>query len=223
MTYRDSISHSTSSKPLINDTSSQAIQIPSPAAVSISERIFDLSGFGTVRDSITGKNLGHCSIGVSFSELLVQHQQPAWIATRLLQIFQTERYLIWFDAGCLSRDLHRDGVTGIVIRRGAASSGSLRVHISLKDDYTTQDQLKAWVHAVELCRSVTAKTKGSPTEDLDAVDAIVAAYGTVERYFSTFLDGMRSVGWDCVDCALMTGTPTSVIISELGDEDKKFR
>ena len=236
MSYRDSTATSppTSSKSLIDGTTPQVIQVPSPATVSSSERIFDLSGFGTIRDSITGKKLGLCSIGSSVSEHLVQHQQPAWIMTRLLQIFETERYLIWFDAGCLSQGLHRDvidikdktGVTGIVIKRGVASSGSLRVHISLKEGYTTRDQLKAWVHAVELCRNVAAQTKGSSTKDIDAVDAIVSAYGTVERQFSSFLDGMGYVGWDCVDCALMTGTP-SVVVSELGNdlelEDKKFR
>jgi hypothetical protein len=236
MTYRDSTatSPSTSSKSLINGTTPQVSQIPSPATVSSSERIFDLSGFGTIRDSITGKKLGLCSIGSSLSEHLVQHQQPAWIATRLLQIFETERYLVWFDAGCLSRGHHRDvdiikdktGVTGIVIKRGVISSGSLRVHISLKEGYCARDQLKAWVHAVELCRNVAAQTKGSSTKDIDAVDAIVSAYGTVESQFSSFLDGMGYVGWDCVDCALLTGTP-SVIISDLGNDSglevKKFR
>ena len=238
MTYRDSTATSplTSSKSLINGIAPQVTRIPSPATVSSSERIFDLSGFGTIRDSITGKKLGICCIGSSFSEQLAQHQQPAWIATRLLQIFETERYLIWFNAGCLSQGIHRDvdivdiddktSVTGIVFKHGVVASGSLRVHISLKEGYTSRDQVKAWVHAVELCRSVAAQTKGSSTKDIDVVDAIVSAYGTVERQFSSFLDGMGSVGWDCVDCALLTGTP-SVIISELGNgselEDKKFR
>jgi hypothetical protein len=236
MTYRDSIASSslTSSKSLINGTTSQVTQIPSPATVSKSERIFDLSGFGTIRDSITGKILGLCSIGSSLSEHLAQYQQPAWIATRLLQIFETERYLVWFDAGCLSRGLHRDvdikDKTSIMINRGVVSSGSLRVHISLKEGYTTRDQLKAWVHAVELCRSVAAQTKDSSkdssTKDIDAVDAISSAYGTVESQFSSFLDGMGYVGWDCVDCALLTGSP-SVLISDPGNdsglEDKKFR
>ena len=231
MTYRDSTATSaiTSSKSLINVATPQVTQIPSPATVSNSERIFDLSGFGTIRDSITGKKLGLCFIGSSLSEHLVQHQELAWIAARLLQIFETERYLIWFDGGCLNRGLRRDvdikdktGVAGIVIKCGAVSTGSLRVHISLKEGYTTRDQLKAWVHAVELCRSVAAQTKGSSTKDIDAVDAIVSAYGTVESQFSSFLDGMGYVGWDCVDCSLLTGTP-SVFISDLGNEDKKFR
>lgn len=224
-----------SSKSLVNDITPQLIQVPSPATVSNSERIFELFGFGTVRDRITGKNLGLCSIGSSFSELLVQHQQPAWIATQLLQIFQTERYLIWFGAGCLRQGLHHDvdiikdevGATGIMIRRDVISNGSLRVHISLKHGYTTRDQLKAWIHAVELCRSVAAHTKGSPTEDIHALDAIATAYATVEHHLSSFIDGMGSVGWDFVDCALMTGTPASVIISELGNsselEDRKIR
>ena len=232
MIYRDSnaASPSTSSELLVNGTIPQAIQVPFPATVSISERIFDMSGFGTVRDSITGKKLGLCFIGSSFSEVLLP-QQFVWIVTQLLQIFQTERYLIWFDTGCLSQGLHHDkdikgktGATGIVIRRDVISSGSLRVHISLKDGYTTQDQLKAWVHAVELCRSVAAKTKSSPKEDVDAVDAIMTAYGTIQRHFSSFLDEMGSVGWDCVNCALMTGSPTSVVVSDGSEsEDRKFR
>jgi len=222
--YRNSDATSTLS---VNGTPPQVTQIPSPAAVGMSERIFDISGFGTVRNNITGKSLGLCSIGSSFSELVVQHQQPVWIATRLLEIFQTERYLVWFDVGCLSQGLQRDvdtlkdetGTAGIVIRRGVISGGSLRVHISLKDGHTTRDQLKAWVHGVELCRSVAIQAKDSPLRDVDAVDAVVTAYGTVERYFSSFLDGMGSVGWDYGDCALMTGSPASVLISEPKNDD----
>jgi hypothetical protein len=120
----------------------------------------------------------------------------------------------------------KTSATGIVIKRDVVSGGSFRVHMSLKDNYTTRDQLKAWVHAVELCQSVSARTKGSPVDDLDAVDAIVTSYDTVQSHFSSFLDEMGSVGWDCMDCALMTGTP-SVIISELGNgselEDRKIR
>ena len=231
MTYRDSTATSpiTSSKSLLNGTTPQATtQIPTPAAVGNSERIFDLSGFGTIRDS-TGKKLGLCFIGTSLSEHLVQHQLPAYIATELLCLFEAEGYLIWFEAGCLSRSLRHVGdkaVTCFVIKRDVVLGGLLRVHISLKEGYTTRDQIKAWVHAVELCRRLTAQTKRSPTEDIDAIGAIVSAFGVVERQFSSFLDGMGYVGWDCVDCALLTGTP-SVIISDLGNdsglEDKKLR
>ena len=226
MTYRDSTAATPlkSSKSLINGITPQVTHIPSPTTVSNSERIFDLSGFGTIRDSITGKKLGLCSIGSPLTEHLIRHQLPAWIAIRLHRLFETERYLTWFDAGCLSPD--KTGVTDFVIKRGVVSSGSLRVHISLKEGYTTRDQIKAWVHAVELCRRVAAQTKSSPTEDIDAVVAIVSAFGVVEHQFSSFLDGMGYVGWDCVDCALLTGTP-SVIISDIGNdsglEDKKFR
>jgi hypothetical protein len=230
MTYRDATatSLSTSSKSLIKSTTPQVTQIPTPAIVSNSERIFDLSGFGTIRDSITGKKLGVCFIGTSLSEHLVRHQLPALIATHLLHLFEVERYLIWFDAGCLSPSLHHiDDKTGygFVIKRGVVLSGSLRIHISLKEGYTTRDQIKAWVHAVELCRRLTAQTKGSSTSDIDAVLAIVATFGVVEPQFSSFLDGVGHVGWDCADCALLTGTP-SVIISDGNDsglEDKKFR
>lgn len=229
MTFRDSTATSllSSSRSLINATP-QVTQIPSPASVSNSERIFDLSGFGTIRDSVTGKKLGLCFIGSSLSEHLVRHQLPACIATRLFHLFEVEGYLIWFDARCLSPSLHikdETGVTGFVIKRGVVPSGSLHIHISLKEGYTTRDQIKAWVHAVELCRHLTALTKTSPTKDIDAVDAIVSAFGVVDRQFSSFLDGMGYVGWDCVDCALLTGTP-SVIISDRNDsglEDKKLR
>ena len=228
MTYRDSTAKSpiTSSKSLSNGTTPQVTQIPSPATVSSLERIFDLSGFGAIRDSVTGQKLGLCFIGSSLSEHLILHQLPVSIATQLLQLFETEGYLIWFDAGSLNRSLHhiedKTRLSDFVIKRGVVSSGSLRVHISLKEGYTGRDQIKAWVHGVELCRRLTAQSKGSSTEDIDAVGAIVSAFGIVEREFSSFLDGMGYVGWDCVDCALLTGTP-SVIVSDGNDSDKKFR
>ena len=226
MSYRDSTA--TSSRSQIKGTIPQVTQIPTPALVSNSERIFDLSGFGTIRDSITGQKLGVCLIGSSLSEHLVRHQLPALFATHLLDLFEVERYLIWFDAGCLSPSPHNiddKAGYGFVIKRSVVLSGSLRIHLSLKEGCTTRDQIKAWVHAVELCRRLTAQAKGSSTSDNDAVLAIVSAFGVVDRQFSSFLDGMGHVGWDCVDCALLTGTP-SVIISDGNDsglEDKKFR
>ena len=84
--------------------------------------------------------LGHCTIGSSFSEIL-----SGPIPLRLLKLFKNEQYLLWFDRLCLLR------------QESPSVEGFLRLHICLKDRYNTEDQLKAWIHAAELCRVISAR------------------------------------------------------------------
>ncbi|KAF8156624.1 vitamin B6 photo-protection and homoeostasis-domain-containing protein [Crassisporium funariophilum] len=177
-------------------------EAPSPSTVGGLERILERSG--VVRDIGTGAHLGHCSIGSSFSEILRQPVPP-----ELLRLFQRESYLIWFDHRCL-----RQGRDSIEVH------GITRVHICFKENYTAEDQLKAWIHAVELCQRLSSTT-GRANKGIDALDAIFSTHGTVSQHFQDFQEKLQSVGWNVGDSTLMTGSPVSVITEVACSEEKE--
>jgi hypothetical protein len=167
-----------------------------PNEIASRERIFDYSGI--LRNECTGKTMGHCYIGSSFSSVL--HDPAAH--NRLLRVFQKERYILCFDAHC---------VIGGRVRR----STPLRMHICLKEGYTPLDQLKAWVHAEELGR---VWTDGSSEDDPTMM--IESTYRFMNPHFTRFIEHMRQAGWNLDEGALLTRSPKAILVSadeELSD------
>jgi len=110
---------------------------PMPVEVAHLERIFECPG--AFRDSKSSVLLGQCTMGSLFSQILSGPIPP-----QLLELFKDEGYLLWFNRRCLpqSESHHIEGFP--------------RLHICLKDGYSTEDQLKAWILAAELCRVISA-------------------------------------------------------------------
>lgn len=167
------------------------------------ERIFERSGF--LRDASTNIVLGHCAIGSSLSSVL-----SGPISRDVLNIFDNERYILWFDHRCLY------SVPG---RSALGVKGFLRLHICLKEGYTPLDQLKAWVHAIEV-GTAYKKPPVSLQGDEDLAAALLrTAYQEVDRLFSTFVERLRDGRWDIDAGAMLTGTPRSILMSvREGDE-----
>ncbi|KAJ7598393.1 vitamin B6 photo-protection and homoeostasis-domain-containing protein [Mycena floridula] len=159
-------------------------KVPSPSDISRTERIFERPG--TIRDVHSGRVLGHCSIGSSFSAIL---SEP--IQSTLLPLFQKERYLLWYDPSCLV---------------GAKLVGLPCLHICLKKDYSPVDQLRAWAHAAEVARLADAK-------EGDVEDLIRLAYSNTEHHFADFIRKMRVAEWNTVDGTLMTSAPRTLLTS----------
>lgn len=105
-----------------------------------------------------------------------------------------EKYVLCFDPSYLNSPM------GIPL-----------LHICLKDRYTPQDQLKAWVHALELARACNTTTS-------DPVSLISASYQGLDRGFKLFVQYMESMGWDVKEDALMTGAPGAVLVSLISNE-----
>jgi len=186
----------------------------SPTQVSKKERIFELSG--VLRDAHTGRNMGHCTIGSSARGIL---SRP--IPSRVLDIFDEERYLLWFDPRSLCSPPGHPGQRVL---------GPLRLHVCLKEGYLPSDQLKAWVHAAEVGRTrMLGEALGGGEDEASAMIRI--AYKRVEKRFSSFVERMGEAGWKTDDGQLLTGSPKAVVVSirkgglvwgeEVGSEEKK--
>ncbi|KAF8880459.1 vitamin B6 photo-protection and homoeostasis-domain-containing protein [Gymnopilus junonius] len=185
----------------------RASKVPTPSQIAGLERIFDLPG--AIRDPQTGRALGRCTIGSSFSKVL---RRP--LPRDVLKLFAEERYIIWFDHQCIR---HIEGP-----KERADVRGFIGLHIFLKESYTASDQLRAWIHAVELCRVVY----GRKPDELDTLDILQEAYDNVTKLQSDFLQKLLSVGWNITDYAILAGSPTAVVTGVSLDnkvEEKKAR
>ena len=113
-----------------------------------------------------------------------------------LKVFAQERYVLWYTWGGRSRPVN--------------------ITIALKEGHTSVDHLKAWVHAVEIAgmcggRHEVEKFKGESDE---RVALIRKAYATVEETFSVFVEDMRSLGWRIDEGAIITGSPSTIVVDQ---------
>ena len=187
--------------------------VPTPLQTADLERILDRSG--NIRDFETGRLLGQCTIGSSFSEKLRGPTPPG-----LLGLFTEEKYIIWFDHTCL-RQLHGTN-------KSTSLHGLKRVHIFLKQGYANSDLVKAWAHATDICATGRRTSRGDNGEDPNAMDTIRISYDNVRKHFAHFQTSLRSAGWETADCPIMAGLPDAVVtaiatVDSEQTEDKKTR
>jgi len=198
-------------------------EVPSPAHVATYERILDFPGTlcTATRDGAGRRIVGWATVGLSLSSVL---SKP--IPTKTLTIFDSERYILWFDP------------------RGLGQPGDVRVrlHVFLKEGHKGVDHLKAWVHAVEAGRvwarrrertrtalgeprrEDRALSKAECDETDEASGVICEAYQGVKEHFATFVEKMRVRGWLVEDGGIniLTGSPKSVVVSVSTREDLEF-
>jgi len=163
-----------------------------PSTIAGLERIFERPSI--IRDVRSHVPLGQCTIGSSFSRVLRTHPCPS----ELFDLLANERYILWFDRSCLRDE------TNLL-------HDFARLHIFLKDKYTNEDQLRAWIHAVEVCRDVAAHR--SNHRDTDALQAIQTAYEKTSLLEKPFLQALELSHWITSDSAILNGSPDSVITS----------
>jgi len=185
---------------------------PSPSILRQREHIFGRPD--VLRDS-TGHVIGRCHLGSSFSQVFrAGHPIP----TGLPELFQTERYILWYDPQCLHPSLPKL----------SPNHDPLDLHILLKEGYTPQDQLGAWTHAAELCRLVARLRTASvrEKEEEDAFSLVRTALDTSTHAFPDFIKSMRLSGWNTNEIVLMAGAPNGVLTRITPgnvDEGKKIR
>lgn len=180
--------------------SSGGSKVPSPTEIS---RIENILGHPAVfRNPINGSITGQCTIGSSFSDKF-----HGTFPSRLFELFAEERYLLWFDSQCLqsSGDAYGQSIRGLP-----------HLHIFLKDGYTINDQLRAWLHASELCGLTPLdrlRTKDShpSSGDDEALRLVRTSLRRTLEHFPEFTKKMRSNGWNMTDIALMAGSPKTVL------------
>ncbi|KAG5653728.1 hypothetical protein H0H81_010983 [Sphagnurus paluster] len=193
---------------------SSGVKVPSPAEVSRAENI--LGRPDVFRDD-SGRIIGRCTIGSSFADVFHDH-----FPAPLLDIFKHERYLLWYDHQCLYRIPGREGQH--------VHSAALHLHILLKDGYSAHDQLKAWIHASDLCQAVSSASSNKEPDDKsdDALSLIQRTLQGSTQGFPDFIENLRGAGWSVEDVALMPGSPKAVLTGveqteEVVEESRKIR
>ncbi|KAF8067683.1 vitamin B6 photo-protection and homoeostasis-domain-containing protein [Lyophyllum atratum] len=191
-------------------------KVPSPAEVSKVEKV--LGRADVFRDD-TGRIIGRCTIGSYFSDVFPDH-----FPTRLLGMFGQERYLLWGSHQSIYRSSNRNGRD--------ARDGPIHLHILLKEGYSGADQLKAWTHAADLCRTLATDLPTPRNGEQDFKDdALSLIHMTLEKSaqdFPGFIKGLRGAGWNMDEFLLLAGLPKAVLAGieprdGVDTEDKKIR
>ncbi|KAJ6469339.1 vitamin B6 photo-protection and homoeostasis-domain-containing protein [Mycena sanguinolenta] len=172
-------------------------QFVSPAEVSKLERIFERPG--VLRELKTNSVAGTCTIGSSLNAVL----RGSVIPPPLLDQMKEERYVLWFDHSSLLPRLNGSD---------ELRPGAVHLHICLKEGNSTADQLKAWVHAVEVGRMLLLQQRASFPRPAPA-ELVLAAHRRVNPIFAGFLNGLCAAGWNTVDVVLLSGSPRALIVS----------
>ncbi|KAF9553925.1 DUF647-domain-containing protein [Agrocybe pediades] len=177
-----------------------------PSTVAGLERIFDRPGY--IRDLHSHRPIGQCTIGSSFSKFIRPHPCP----TEIIDFFSKERYILWFDGNCLSSP------------RSLRQQGLVRLHIFLKEKYTNEDQFRAWIHAVEVCKDVASGRGDTGSDgDLDALRTIQNAFEKVSVLQKDFLRVLESAHWITSESMILNGAPDSIItlVDKTGNRETK--
>jgi len=91
--------------------------------------------------------------------------------------------------------------------------------VSFNEGYDSLDQLRAWLHALEIAATWNARTT-SPTAS-ETEDIVLSTHDTIRKHFSRFMECLKGAGWDIEEGAMMMGSPGSVITSAGSPETKK--
>jgi hypothetical protein len=81
--------------------------------------------------------------------------------------------------------------------------------VSFKEGYGSLDQLRAWLHALEIAAIWSARPSPSPSE---IEDMVPSTRETLRKEFSRFMECMKEAGWNIEEGAMMMGSPGSVIM-----------
>lgn len=164
----------------------------------VSNREIILGVPSRIRDAVSNRIIGHCSLGVS-----VQHAMTLCNASHvlaMLQHFQEEPFVLFIAD-------HKQW--------GQQEPSIL---VCFKDGYDALDQLRAWLSALE----IAATWNAHPSSTISEIENIVAsAHEALKKQFPRFMQCLKEVGWNIEEGAMMMGSPGSVIMGQGPPENMK--
>lgn len=166
--------------------------ILTPTQVSKKEYIFARGG---KLYKHTGVHIGYCKIEKSFQQLVSKDPH----LSQLLHIFSDERYILSFVAGRI-----------------------MQLRICLRNDATSVDNLRSWIHALELAHLVKERSMTSYSASYIA-DMIKESHGTISRIHLGLFEEMKMKGWDMNCDAIITRQINRfrIVLNPDGQESKK--
>lgn len=171
-----------------------------PQDVSQKERIFERDGAYRWTDAAV---LGRGRMGVSLETLVrtMVHDDgrgrsvhlEATQLSRLLRIFESELYVLWFD--------------------GRTSTA----YTTLKEGATVRTQLKAWLHGLILVRE-ESKNSATSSGKRSQFQRLATTLERTTRLFNGYDGRIEAAGWDLSIAALETYPGTRVAIQPSGEQ-----
>ncbi|KAJ8580158.1 DUF647-domain-containing protein, partial [Rhizopogon salebrosus TDB-379] len=155
-----------------NLTDGNGAVILTPTEISNREIILDIPG--RLRDAVSNRVIGHGSLGVSVRHAMA-HCNAAHVLKMLLH-FQNEPYVLF-----------------VTDHRPWGQQGP-SILVSFKEGYDSLDQLRAWLHALEIAATWNARTT-SPTAS-ETEDIVFSTHDTIRKHFSPFMECLKRAGWN---------------------------
>ncbi|GJJ10656.1 hypothetical protein Clacol_004883 [Clathrus columnatus] len=137
--------------------------------IQTSKKEYVFARGGKLHDSMGGY-IGQCKVEKSIQRLLLD---DTTVIPQLLHILSREKYILSF----------------------MVHSGTAQLQICLRDDATSADHLKAWIHATELAHRVEER-KTVYCSNKDMLDMIDEVYQNISEIFPVFFEGLKTKGWD---------------------------
>ncbi|KAF5370391.1 hypothetical protein D9758_006924 [Tetrapyrgos nigripes] len=236
----------------------KSAQVPSPSEIMRHERLFSPPDF--IWSSRGSRAVGRCTIGSSIGSVFDKASASLLPPSRLLESFKHEPFVVWFDPRSLlsSRGPNNSESKS---RPALHVKAFPHLHVFLKEGHASSDQLKAWLISCEVALLVAqlrnernergatgeevellfVQVEGRGARDtLNAVELILKAQATVEKFFPTFVENMLKAKWcadtstqsqgsegdgnekrssqPCLVAALMTRPPQGVIVDIIQDK-----
>ncbi|KAH7882282.1 DUF647-domain-containing protein, partial [Phlebopus sp. FC_14] len=152
--------------------------------------------------STTGRIIGRCVLGTSMRTVLsccgVEHIKMA------LRTFEKEKYILFVAERS---------------RRSGWSSPRPTIFVCFKDGYTQMDQLRAWIHSIEVAAQLT-DGEGSKGYAATA-DILQATHLAVQKDLPQFVRCLMGAGWDTTEDSMMFGSPGNLILRTDNDGELK--
>ena len=170
-------------------------KVLSPQKVSQKERIFERDGVYRWTDDVV---LGYGRMSVNLNTLIRAmvgddgqsgrvHVEATQLR-RLLEVFDRELYVLWFDAHVST------------------------AYITLKEGATVKTQLKAWLHGLFLARENGNKDSPMSAAKCDQFQKLTTSLEHTTKVFNEYDGRIQAVGWDSTIAALETHSGTRLAI-----------
>ncbi|KXN84469.1 UPF0420 protein [Leucoagaricus sp. SymC.cos] len=183
---------------------------PTPRQVSEHEYVFDRPGI--IRDPTTYCIIGQCHTGAAPLDVL----RGSALSPTFLQIFENRNYIVCFDLR-----------TSFAVDGARESNPPWPIlHVCFKENFSSDDQLKGWLLAIELCRLISCKETTNLANPDAQVALLKSMYENIDfhRLVREFQEDLERAGWNISENYLLSGFEPKALLSTVAlMTDKKPR
>jgi len=171
---------------------------PTPQQIAEHEFIFDCPG--TIRDSLTHRIIGIFHMGSAPLDVLC----GPTLSFAFLHKFRNQNYIVCFDPKISFSTRAADNLDHYPI-----------IHVCFREKFTAEDQLKGWLHAVELCRRIASEKISNFQNPEVQVELITSTHEYINSssVANDFVEELKRAGWNTSESYVMSGSGPKALLS----------